>query len=193
MPRSIGGDESTDRRSHNGSDESRPRNVDHGSHQVVFLRSAQHHQPSHRNHHGASDALDDAGRRELPKPGAQSAEDRGRGKDGDGGDEYSTCSKAIRDPTADGNEDRQHQQIGGHPDVEIDGIHVEGSPHLGQRRGDDRAIQVLHEKRPGHQDGDCCRFPSGNRHCTNRFQLRVNLVSRVRLAAKYLSPASAAN
>src|ERR1700758_2905576 len=45
-----------------------------------------------------------------------------------------------------GMKSRQHQHIGGHPYVEIDRIHVEGSPHLRQRRSDDRAIQVLHEK-----------------------------------------------
>ena len=82
---------------------------------------------------------------------AQAAEHRGRGEDHDGAGEDGAQAEAVRHPSAGRDQRREGQQVGRHPDVQVQGMDVEGARHLRQGRDDDRAVQVLHEEGPGHQ------------------------------------------
>ena len=70
--------------------------------------------------------------RKFPKALAEPAQNGGSGEDDDRRDKNGPRAKAVGDPAADGNEDRQHQHVGGHAHVEVDRIPMERAPICGR-------------------------------------------------------------
>ena len=153
-PGEEGGDESAHGRTQHRPHQSGHRQIGHGAHQIGLLDATQQHQPSHRHHHGAADALDDPGQGQLDDPVGETAEDRAEGEDPDRGPEDRSGPKAIGDPAADGDEDPQAEHIDGDAEAEVDRAGAEALRHGGQRRGDDRPVQVFHEQGAGDDQGD---------------------------------------
>ena len=91
---------------------------------------------------------------ELGEGAGEAAQQGGGSEHGDGGSKDGAGTVAVGNPAADGNEDGQGEQIGGHADVEVDGADVEAAGHLREGGGDDGAIEILHEEGAGDQRGD---------------------------------------
>jgi len=107
-----------------------------------------------RNHHGATESLQHPRRGQRDHIAAQPAEDRTEGEHRDGGTEDSATAEPIRRPTAERNEHREAQEIGGDGHAEPHWIGMQRYRHLRQRRGDDGGVDLLHDDRRRDDDGD---------------------------------------
>ena len=83
----------------------------------------------------------------------QAAEERGEGEEGDRRAEDGARAEAVGDPAAGRDEDAEGQQVGADPDVEVDRADAEARRHVRDGGGDDGAVEVLHEERPGDEEG----------------------------------------
>jgi len=72
----IRGDEAADRRPEHRAELTRHLEIRHGADQRRLFHAAEQHQPSHRHHHGAAEALQHARRRQLDHIAAEAAQDR---------------------------------------------------------------------------------------------------------------------
>ena len=171
MPGEVGGDEAAERRADDEGGEAGPGDVGDGLGELVFGGGAEDDEAADGNHHGSADALQDAHEGELGEGVGGGAEQGGEGEDGDGGGEDGAGAEAVGDPAADGDEDGEGEQVGGHADVEVDRADVEAARHLREGGGDDGAVEVLHEEGAGDQGGDvdggagheggCCGLVAG--------------------------------
>ncbi len=124
------------------------------SYEVLLFRVTQHHQAADRHHHRAANSLQDAGRRELPQARAEAAEHGGKREYGDGETKYRSRAEAVGNPPAHGNEDRQRQHVSAHARAEGNGGGAERRRHLRQGSGNHCAVEILHEKGAGYEQGD---------------------------------------
>ena len=154
MPARVGGDEAAERRTEDQRGESGPGDVGDGLGELVLGRVAQHDEAADRHHHGAAEALHNAHQGELCERVRQAAEQRGEREDPDRRGKDGARAKAVGDPAADGDEDGQREQVRRHADVQTDGADVEAARHLREGRGDDGAVEVLHEEGARDQRGD---------------------------------------
>src|SRR6266852_8927819 len=153
----IGDDEAADRRTEHRPQQRRHGEVGHRAHHVGLGDVAQQDEASDRHHHGAADPLQDACAGELGNAAAQPAQDRAEHEDGDGGAKDGARAEAVGHPAARRNEDGDAEEIGGDRQAEMDRADGEGFGDLRQRRGDHRAVEILHEKRAGDGQRDDCR------------------------------------
>jgi hypothetical protein len=65
-----------------------------------------------------------------------------------------TGAETVSDPSTDGDEDGQREQVGRHAEVEVDGAYPEAARHLRQRGRDDGAVQIFHEEGAGNEGSD---------------------------------------
>lgn len=115
------------------------------AHQVTFLGAAQHGEAAYRHHHRAADSLQDPRNGEFDEAVTQPAKYGGAGEHDDRAAEHRTLPKAVGHPSANGNEDRERQQIGSHADTQAHGRDAECGGHVAQGGRDHRRIQILHE------------------------------------------------
>ena len=154
VPAGVGGDEAAERGTEDEGGEAGPGDVGDGLGELVFGRVAQDDEASDGDHHGSTEALEDAHQGELGEGVGDAAEERGEGEDGDGGGEDGAGAETVGHPAADGDQDGEGEEVRGHADVETDGADVEAARHLGQRGGDNGAVEVFHEQGPRDQGGD---------------------------------------
>ena len=134
MPAEVGGDEAADGRADDQRGEAGPGDVGDGLGELVLGGGAEDDEAAYGDHHGSADALQDAQEGELGEGVGEAAEDGGEGEDCDGGGEDGAGAEAVGDPAADGDEDGEGDEVGGHAYVEVDGAGVEAlAPSAGGR------------------------------------------------------------
>ena len=111
-PAEVCGDGPADRRSQHRRDQARQGDIGDEAYEVALFGRTQHHQSSHRQHHGAAGSLQDPAGYKAPLPLAEPAQHRGAGEYRDRGGKHAPCAEAIRHPAADRNEDGQSERVG---------------------------------------------------------------------------------
>jgi len=101
--------------------------------------------------------LEDPRQDELDQARRYAAKDGCDCEDDDGSAKHRAGAKAIGDPTADRNEDRQRNEIGRDTNAEMRRAYSERERHLWQSSCDRCPIEVLHKERNGHDERDQLR------------------------------------
>jgi len=153
VPAGDGDDPAAQQRSDHRGEERRPGEVGDRVDHLGFRRHPQHREPADRHHHRAAEALQDSRHNQHPELGTERTEGRGEGEDRDRGEQDATGTEPVGEPAADRQADRHRDQIAGHRGVDVH----RGDPEIvGDRRcrrRDDRSVEVLHEERPGDEQG----------------------------------------
>ena len=124
-PVEIGRDEAAERRA-----DHRP---DHGGHGQIGERrddlglrnAAQEHEPADRHHHGPAHALEEARRDEAAERARSRAGERAGHEHRERRPEHGARAEAIGHPAADGDEDREADEIGGQRELQRDRVLVQ--------------------------------------------------------------------
>ena len=160
VPAQIGGDEAAEHRADDGRRQRRPGDHRHGVHQIGFARILQHDDAADGRHERTADALNGAGNDEFGEIAREAAKQRSHGEDGDRRQEYPPCAIAITRPAGQRHEGGHGEQIDRDADAHRHRLDAEGLRHLRQGRGDDRAVQDLHEKGDGDDKSDDAGLPA---------------------------------
>jgi hypothetical protein len=150
-PAGIRGDQAAEERRQHRGDQGGPGQQRDGLDEVGFGCRREHDQPADRHHHRRADPLHHPQRHQLTQVRGQGASGRGHGEDDDRGEEDPAGSEAVGQPATQRNQHGEGQQVGGDDDRDGFGRDPEVAPHPRRGRGDDRAVEELHEEAPGDQ------------------------------------------
>ena len=138
------------KRADDGADERRHAHIDHRREELVSGKAAQQDQPAHGRHHRPAEPLQAAREDEHREAVRHAAEDGAGGEDDQRQHEDPARAEAIGEPSADGNEDRQGQHIGGHCQIHPQRRGAQAARHIRNGCRDDGRIQLFHQEGDGH-------------------------------------------
>ena len=118
MPGDIGRDESTERRADQRTDQRRQGDPDHGVDQLAPVNAAHQNEAPNGRHHRSTHALEDARQHELVEGTRDRAADRAEHEHGDRRAKHRARAETIGGPTAERDEDRKREQVGGDRELE---------------------------------------------------------------------------
>ncbi len=117
----------------------------HRPEQFGFREGAHDGQAPDRHHHGAAQALQQAGGGHHLGAHRQAAQDRSAGEDADRGEEDAAGAEAVGHPAADGNADGQAEDVAGDDRFQAQRGNPEAGSDAGNGGVDDRGVELLHE------------------------------------------------
>ncbi len=88
----------------------------------MFRNSSEQYDSADRNHHRASQSLNDTRHHQLCQRAGERAGQRAEGKEGNGGNKYPARAVAVCSPATDGYEHRDRDQVRRNRDVHTDRI-----------------------------------------------------------------------
>ena len=162
MPGEIGGDETAERRTDDGSDQRGYRDPGHRMDERTLVDGAQQHQTSDRGHHCAPGALHDTRNDKLGHRGGQRTANRADHENGNRETEYHSRAEPIGGPSARRYEHRERQQVGGNRELERQRAGADIGGDRGKRCRNHRRIHVFHEQGSGHDQRDQTFFFHGD-------------------------------
>ena len=134
-------------------DERRDRDPRQRLHDLGLRHGPQQHETADRNHHRAADALHETAGHERAQRVAERTSDRAGEEHGDRRDERRTRAETVGHPTADGDEDREREQIRGQCELQGDRVSREIGRDRGQRCREHGRVHVLDEQRASDDQG----------------------------------------
>ena len=153
-PVEVLGDEPAQRRPHDRAQQRGYGEVVERLDQPALGHGLQQHQPAHRHHHRAAYPLHEACEHERGERARACAQQRSAHEHHDGGGKDGARAVAVGHPSADRNEYRKADQIGGKRQFERERILANIARDRRQRSGQHRGIHVFHEQRAGDDQGD---------------------------------------
>ncbi len=122
-------------------------------HQVLARVDAQDHQPSHRHHQRAADALYDARPDQQFEARRQRAKQRAEAEQQYRAEEHPARAETVGDPPRGRYQQGHREQVGDHHRLHAQRVFVQRTGHARQRGVEDGAVEGLHEEGDGDQPG----------------------------------------